>query len=66
MHRGRCGNGFTVYDALGREVAVLVDGAVHAGAPAISFDGQGLRGGMYVWRLAAGKRAETGRLTLVE
>ncbi len=55
----------TVYDALGREVARLADGPLEAGAHAVGFDGSGLPSGVYVWRLEAGERVETGRLTLL-
>ncbi len=54
-----------VYDVTGREVAVLVDGTVEAGTHAATFDARGLASGLYVYRLAAGDRVETGRLTLV-
>ncbi len=54
-----------VYDALGREVARLADGPLEAGAHAVGFDGSGLPSGVYVWRLEAGSRVETGRLTLL-
>ena len=37
-----------VFDALGREVATLVDGDRPAGAHAATFDGSGLAGGVYV------------------
>ncbi len=56
----------TVYDVLGREVAVLADGAVEAGAHDAVFDGRSLPSGVYVWRLVAGDQTQTGRLTLVE
>jgi hypothetical protein len=54
-----------VYDLLGREVAVLVDGPVEAGPHAAAFDGASLPSGVYVWRLEAGGRTRTGRLTLL-
>jgi hypothetical protein len=54
-----------VYDVLGREVAVLVDGRLEAGAHAATFDARGLPAGPYVYRFAAGERAQTGRITLV-
>ncbi len=54
-----------IYDALGREVAVLVDGPVEAGLHAAALDGAGLASGAYVWRLVVGHRVETGRLTLL-
>ncbi len=54
-----------VYDALGREVAVLADGLAEAGQHAVMLDGAGLASGVYLVRLEAGARVETRRLTLV-
>ena len=54
-----------VYDALGREVAVLADGAVTAGRHVAAFDGSGLASGVYVVRLETGAGVETRRLTLL-
>ena len=53
-----------VYDALGREVAVLIDGAVPAGRHERAFDGAGLVAGTYLVRLTtADGRVATHRLT---
>ena len=41
----------TVYDLLGREVAVLVDGREPAGIHTVRFDGSSLASGIYVYRL---------------
>ncbi len=54
-----------VFDVTGREVALLVDGTLSAGRHEATFDARGLASGLYVYRLEAGDRAETGRLTLV-
>ncbi len=54
-----------VYDVLGREVAVLLDGAAEAGAHEAVFDAAGLPAGTYLWRLVVGGEAEGGFLTLV-
>ncbi len=43
-----------VYDLLGREVAVLVDGMMHAGSHEVVFDGSNLASGVYVYRIDAG------------
>jgi arylsulfatase A-like enzyme len=53
-----------VYDVLGREVAVLVDGYAEAGAHRAVFDARGLAAGTYVYRLTAGSAVQTGRLVL--
>jgi hypothetical protein len=53
-----------VYDVLGREVAVLVDGQVEAGAHTAVFDASALAAGTYVYRLVAEGQVETGRLTV--
>jgi hypothetical protein len=53
-----------VYDVLGREVAVLVDGQVDAGAHVATFEARGLAAGTYVYRLVAGSDVQVGRLTL--
>ncbi|HLT46034.1 MAG TPA: T9SS type A sorting domain-containing protein [Rubricoccaceae bacterium] len=55
----------TVYDLLGREVAVLVDGAVEAGTHEAAFDGSRLPSGVYLVRLDAGGTVQTQRLTLL-
>ncbi|MEM8601929.1 MAG: T9SS type A sorting domain-containing protein, partial [Bacteroidota bacterium] len=55
----------TVYDALGREIAVLADGRQVAGRHAAAFDGQGLASGVYVVRLEAGRHVATQTLVLV-
>ena len=54
-----------VYDALGREVAVLVDRAVEAGAHRASLDGGALPTGTYLVRLTAGVQTATRQLTVL-
>lgn len=54
----------TVYDALGREVARLVDGTV-TGAVEAQLDTASLPAGLYVARLAAEGRTETIRFSVV-
>ncbi|MEO1631205.1 MAG: T9SS type A sorting domain-containing protein, partial [Bacteroidota bacterium] len=53
-----------VYDALGREVAVLADGRYGAGAHPVRFDGRALPSGIYVAQLVHGDRMDTRRLVL--
>ncbi len=54
-----------VFDALGREVAVLLEEPVRAGQHAVRFDAGRMASGTYVVRLVVGKEAWTQRLTLV-
>ncbi len=53
-----------VYDALGREVATLADGAQHAGRHTVVFDGTFLPSGVYLYRLETAGQAHTGLMTL--
>ena len=55
-----------VYDLLGREVAVLVNGALPAGAHSVAFDAAGLPSGVYMYKLEAGGQSMTRRMTLVK
>src|SRR5690606_23738549 len=55
-----------VYDVLGREVAVLVDGVQPAGTHRAAFDAAGLASGVYVYRLRTGAGTLTRTMTLVE
>jgi len=56
----------TVYDVLGREVAVLVDGPMAAGAHSVTFDASNLTSGVYLYKLEAGGMVQTKRMTLVK
>ncbi len=56
----------TVYDVLGREVAVLVDGVMPAGAHQVTFDASSLASGMYIYRLSAGGQVITRRMMLLK
>ena len=56
----------TVYDALGREVATLVQGDQEAGYHEVRFDGLGLASGVYLYRLTAGEFVQTRRLLLLK
>ncbi len=56
----------TVYDILGREVAVLVDGQMSAGAHQVRFDASGLASGVYIYRLSAGGEVSTKRMLFLK
>ncbi len=55
-----------VYDVLGREVAVLVEGTVSAGRYEVVFSAGQLPTGMYLIRMEAGAEALTRRVTLMK
>ena len=55
-----------VYDLLGREVAVLIDGAMPAGRHEAVFDGRGLASGVYLVRLQAGGEVFTRKMMLMK
>jgi hypothetical protein len=55
-----------VFDELGREVAVLVNGIVQAGNKSVKFDADNLAGGVYYYRLQAGSFADTKKLVLIK
>lgn len=55
----------SVYDLLGRTVALLVDGSLEAGAHQVRFDASDLAGGMYLHRLESSGRVLTGTMMLV-
>ncbi len=56
----------TVFDALGREVAVLVNGWMNAGSYSASFSGKNLASGIYFYRLKAGNSAQTKKMMLLK
>ncbi len=55
-----------VYDLLGREVAVLVDGIIPAGEHSINFDASTLASGIYIYRLQVGSEVYIKRMTLLK
>ena len=55
-----------VYDVLGREVAVLVDGTVPAGRYEVVFSAGQLPTGMYLVRMEAGTEVLPRRVTLMK
>lgn len=56
----------TVFDVLGREVAVLVDGVMPAGVHSVPFDATGLATGVYLYRLEADGSSQVRRMVLVK
>jgi hypothetical protein len=55
-----------VYDLLGREVSVLVEGMEEAGVHTVRFDGLNLSSGVYFCRLQAGDFIQIRKLALVK
>jgi hypothetical protein len=55
----------TVYDVLGREVAVLVDGKHAAGTYNASWDASGQASGVYFYRLSAGNYVQIRKMLLL-
>ncbi len=55
----------TVYDALGREVAVLANGRLDAGRHTVRFDAGHLASGVYLYRLNAGGKQMTKSMVLL-
>ena len=55
----------SIFDALGREVAVLVDEFRSEGMYEATFDAQGLASGVYLYRLQAGDFVETRTMLLI-
>lgn len=56
----------SVYDMVGREVAVLVEGVEQAGVHNVSFDGTQLASGLYLYQLRVGDEVLTGRIHLLK
>lgn len=56
----------TVYDASGKERAVLTDGTLRAGIYETEFNGAGLSSGVYFCRMQAGSFSETIKMIMVK
>ena len=54
-----------VYDVLGRHVATLVDETQKAGQKTVTWQAAEMASGVYVYRLTAGDRSDTGKMTVV-
>lgn len=55
-----------VYDILGKEVAILVNGKQEAGTHVVAFDGSRLSSGVYFYRLVAGNMTSTKKMVLLK
>ena len=55
-----------VYDAIGREVATLVNEVKEAGTYSVTFDGSKLSSGLYFYTITAGNYTATKKLTLLK
>jgi hypothetical protein len=56
----------TVYDAVGREIAVLVNGMKDAGSYSVQFDGTRHSSGVYFVRMTAGAKSEMKKMLLIK
>jgi len=56
----------TVYDVLGREIAVLVNGIMPSGTHAVSFDASQLSSGVYLYRLESAGEVLTRKMILLK
>jgi hypothetical protein len=55
----------SVYDAAGREVAVLVDGLAHPGSYEVTWSGAGYTSGVYFYRLITDNFTDTKKMVLI-
>jgi hypothetical protein len=56
----------SVYDVMGREVAVLVDGAQVTGTYEVNFNASNLASGVYLYRLQVGTYTQTQKMLLMK
>jgi hypothetical protein len=55
----------SVYNVLGQQVSILVQGEQESGYHEVRFDGSNLASGVYFYRLQAGTSVETKKLLLL-
>jgi hypothetical protein len=55
-----------LYDILGKEIAILVNGEMNPGRYTVQWDAGNLPSGVYLYRLQAGQFAETKKLVLMK
>ena len=55
-----------VFDALGKEVDVLVNGKQNAGTYEVQFDGSGISSGIYFYTFKSEELSETKRMVLLQ
>ncbi|MBK6539666.1 MAG: T9SS type A sorting domain-containing protein [Ignavibacteria bacterium] len=55
-----------VFDALGKEVATLVNEKQNAGSYSVDFNGEGFPSGVYFCKLSAGEYSEIKRMVLIK
>ena len=56
----------SVYNLLGEEISILVDGEKSAGTYEVEFDGTNLPSGVYLYRMEAGSYSDTKKLLLLK
>ncbi len=56
----------SVYDLLGRQVAVLVDGPMSAGSHTVTFNASEMTSGMYLYRIVSNGEAISRRMMLIK
>ena len=56
----------TVYNLLGQEIAILVNGVKEAGTHIINFNVEELNSGIYIYKIEAGNFVQTKKMTLIK
>ena len=54
-----------IFNALGEQVATLINGFQHSGNQSVQFSGDGLPNGICFYRLTAGKFSQTGKMIII-